>query len=141
MRLLNARRKLHALAFIALTYIVALPIAWVVKIIFAAKEAAFDEDYEIREALIHDRKLFAKRWKNEPRAAPVRGNPMTQQTEAERISQLRETIIDEWENRARCKFESAEAQPDDASRRFVEHGATCYFNCAQELRVALYMKA
>jgi hypothetical protein len=46
-------------------------------------------------------------------------------------------LIDQWENRARSKFKSGEAQPDEASRRFVEHGATCYFNCAQELRAAL----
>ena len=46
-------------------------------------------------------------------------------------------LIEQWENRARSKFKSGEAQPDEASRRFVEHGATCYFNCAQELRAAL----
>jgi hypothetical protein len=49
-------------------------------------------------------------------------------------------LIQQWENRARSKFKSAEVQPNEASRRFVEHGATCYFNCAQELREALALK-
>ena len=46
-------------------------------------------------------------------------------------------LAEEWEHRARCKFESARVQPDEAARRFIEHGATCYFNCAQQLRIAL----
>lgn len=46
-------------------------------------------------------------------------------------------LADEWEHRARCKFQSAQAQHDEAARRFIEHGATCYFNCAQQLRLAL----
>lgn len=46
-------------------------------------------------------------------------------------------LADEWEHLARCKFQSAKAQPDEAGRRFIEHGAVCYFNCAQELRTTL----
>lgn len=46
-------------------------------------------------------------------------------------------LADEWEHRARCKFQSARVQPDEAARTFIEHGATCYFNCAQQLRQAL----
>jgi hypothetical protein len=46
-------------------------------------------------------------------------------------------LIEQWENRARCKFQSAEEKPDGATREFIEHGAMCYFNCAQELRAAL----
>jgi len=46
-------------------------------------------------------------------------------------------VIENWETRARCKFQSAAVQPDEASRRSIEHGATCYFNCAQELKAAL----
>lgn len=46
-------------------------------------------------------------------------------------------LAEEWESRARSKFESAQAQSDEAARTFIEHGATCYFNCAQQLRTAL----
>lgn len=51
-------------------------------------------------------------------------------------------LIDEWEKTARNKFRSAERQEDDpanrpTAKRFVEHGAMCYYNCAQDLRAAL----
>lgn len=42
-----------------------------------------------------------------------------------------------WENRARYAFLSAEHETDPMGRRLIEHGAMCYFNCAQELRKAL----
>ncbi len=43
----------------------------------------------------------------------------------------------EWERRARNKFRSAELEKDVMGKRLIEHGAMCYFNCAQELRKAL----
>ena len=39
-----------------------------------------------------------------------------------------------WENLARCKFIQAEAEDDPFAKRFIEHGATCYFNCTSQLR-------
>lgn len=42
-----------------------------------------------------------------------------------------------WEQRARSKFRSAEHEEGAMGRRLIEHGAMCYFNCAQELRKAL----
>lgn len=48
-----------------------------------------------------------------------------------------ESLAEQWENMARCKLQSAEMQTDEAERRFVEHGAICYFKCAQELREML----
>ena len=43
----------------------------------------------------------------------------------------------EWERRARNKLRSAELEKDAMGRRLIEHGAMCYFNCAQELKTAL----
>lgn len=48
-----------------------------------------------------------------------------------------ESLADQWEHTARCKLQSAGMQTDEAERRFVEHGAICYFKCAQELREML----
>lgn len=45
-------------------------------------------------------------------------------------------LIAEWEHRARRKFIDAEKERDPMGRRLIEHGAMCYFNCAQELRAA-----
>ncbi len=51
-------------------------------------------------------------------------------------------LAEEWEGVARRKFQSADRQVDDpinrpTGKRFIEHGAICYYNCAQELREAL----
>lgn len=51
-------------------------------------------------------------------------------------------LVMQWEQRARNKFISAHNQDDELSQRptgkqFIEHGAMCYFNCAQELRKVL----
>ena len=51
-------------------------------------------------------------------------------------------LADKWEKTARHKFMSADNQYDDVKKRptakiFIEHGAMCYFNCAQELRKVL----
>lgn len=48
-------------------------------------------------------------------------------------------LAEKWEQTARNKFISADHQVDDptnmpTAKRFVAHGAICYFNCAQELR-------
>ena len=48
-----------------------------------------------------------------------------------------EALAEEWERAARRKFADAEHEQTDFGRRFIEHGAMCYFNCAQALREAL----
>lgn len=48
-----------------------------------------------------------------------------------------ETLVDDWEQSARRKFADAEREQSEFGRRFIEHGAMCYFNCAQALREAL----
>lgn len=45
-------------------------------------------------------------------------------------------LIERWRERARNKFADAEASSgdhEDYERRFIEHGAMCYFNCASEI--------
>lgn len=44
-------------------------------------------------------------------------------------------LADKWTGLARRKFASAgqQAPADNFGKRFIEHGAVCYFNCAQEL--------
>lgn len=42
-------------------------------------------------------------------------------------------LFDTWLQRAKAKFQSARQEPDEKGRLQIEHGATCYFNCAQEL--------
>ncbi|PSJ16910.1 hypothetical protein [Nitrosomonas supralitoralis] len=40
----------------------------------------------------------------------------------------------QWHNWAECKFKSAKHYPKERfGRKFVEHGATCYRNCAWDL--------
>ncbi len=51
-------------------------------------------------------------------------------------------LIEKWEGAARRAFKSAEHQKDDpakrpSGRKFIEHGAICYGNCAHDLREAL----
>lgn len=41
-----------------------------------------------------------------------------------------------WLLRARRKFQGAEHEQDAMGRRLIEHGATCYVNCAYELMAA-----
>jgi hypothetical protein len=46
-------------------------------------------------------------------------------------------LIDEWEGYARRAFVNAERESDPMGKRLIEHGAMCYFNCAQELKKAV----
>lgn len=48
-----------------------------------------------------------------------------------------EALIAEWQRRAKRQFEDAAATDDQAGKRLLEHGATCYFNCAHELRALM----
>jgi len=51
-------------------------------------------------------------------------------------------LVEKWEVTARNKFVSADNNKDDHSdsptgKRLIEHGAMCYYNCAQDLREVL----
>jgi hypothetical protein len=43
-------------------------------------------------------------------------------------------LVREWEQIAKRKFYDAQCEKDPMGRRLIEHGAMCYFNCAQDLR-------
>lgn len=47
-----------------------------------------------------------------------------------------EAVADEMARRSRQAFRQAAMQPadDDFGKRFIEHGAVCYFNCWELLR-------
>jgi hypothetical protein len=42
----------------------------------------------------------------------------------------------QWRDRARKDIAAAELELDSMGRRLIRHGATCYSNCAEELRSA-----
>ena len=46
-------------------------------------------------------------------------------------------LIKNWENIAKFAFLSAKRQTGSFDKRFIEHGAMCYINCASELKQAL----
>ncbi len=46
-------------------------------------------------------------------------------------------LAESWEQSARRKFQDAGQEESEFGQRFIEHGAMCYFNCAQALREAL----
>jgi hypothetical protein len=48
-------------------------------------------------------------------------------------------LAEKWEYYAKNRFLAAEQEKDDFGKRFIEHGAMCYFNCAQELKAALIL--
>ncbi|MGI4846838.1 MAG: hypothetical protein ACRYGK_01680 [Janthinobacterium lividum] len=43
-------------------------------------------------------------------------------------------LAEKWEQRARQLFACAAVTTDEMGKRLVEHGAMCYFNCAQDIR-------
>jgi len=47
------------------------------------------------------------------------------------------SLAEKWENSAKNRFLAAGQEKDDFGKRFIEHGAMCYFNCAQELKKIL----
>ena len=57
-------------------------------------------------------------------------------TKAESAALMR--LILNWEQSARSQFKCAERTADPMGKRLVEHGAACYFNCAQDLRKYLF---
>lgn len=42
-----------------------------------------------------------------------------------------------WLLLAQSKMVSAKNEPNPIGRRLIEHGAMCYFNCAEELKCLL----
>lgn len=46
-------------------------------------------------------------------------------------------LAEKWESLVRRKFYDAKFEKDAMGKRLIEHGAVCYFNCAQELKEAL----
>lgn len=43
------------------------------------------------------------------------------------------SLIEKWKRTAAIKFKHAKGEETEFGRRFIEHGAICYFNCANEL--------
>lgn len=43
------------------------------------------------------------------------------------------SLVEKWKRIAAIKFEHAKGEETDFGKRFIEHGAVCYFNCANEL--------
>ena len=46
-------------------------------------------------------------------------------------------LVNKWEKISKVKFSDADKENSSLSKRFIEHGTMCYFNCASELREAL----
>jgi hypothetical protein len=46
-------------------------------------------------------------------------------------------LAESWELSAKNRFLAAEQEKDEFGKRFIEYGAMCYFNCAQEIRAIL----
>jgi hypothetical protein len=61
----------------------------------------------------------------------------TERTEIPRSKML--ALISNWRQIARRKFSDAE-KSDRMERRFIEHGAMCYFNAAMDLEDVLLPK-
>jgi hypothetical protein len=43
-------------------------------------------------------------------------------------------LAEQWMTRASRKFRDAAGEQNADGKRLIEHGATCYFNCSEELR-------
>lgn len=46
-------------------------------------------------------------------------------------------LADKWKRIAANKFKHAEGEETEFGKRFSEHGAICYFNCATELELLI----
>jgi len=56
---------------------------------------------------------------------------------SEKERQSLQQLANDWERIAASKFASADHEPDPMGKRLIEHGAICYWNCAQQLRKAI----
>lgn len=45
-----------------------------------------------------------------------------------------EQLVKEWGKISGKKFADADLEHDEFGKRFIEHGAVCYFNCARQLQ-------
>ena len=43
-------------------------------------------------------------------------------------------LVKSWEQQSKIRFRNAEHEKNEMGKRLIEHGATCYFNCAKQLR-------
>ncbi len=50
-------------------------------------------------------------------------------------------LISRWLHTAKCKFIQAKDETNPFARRFIEHGAICYSNCASQLKDLLQTNA
>lgn len=46
-------------------------------------------------------------------------------------------LVEQWKRWARAAFRDASREKDEFGKRFIEHGAVCYTNCAIALTEAL----
>lgn len=67
---------------------------------------------------------------------PAHPNSQKQLDESDKAVLVK--MILSWEQSARSQFQCGERTADPMGKRLVEHGAVCYFNCAQELRRFLF---
>jgi len=51
-----------------------------------------------------------------------------------------EKLVNDWEKWSRKKFKDAAHEEDPMGKRLIEHGAICYFNCAQDIKNLLTAK-
>lgn len=61
-------------------------------------------------------------------------NPSYQETEA--VQSIAQNLAQKLEDLARAAFKNAEKETTQEGKRFIEHGAICYFNSAAEVRKA-----
>lgn len=53
------------------------------------------------------------------------------------MSQTLRGLVDEWKHVSKAKFNSAGQADLPDERKFIEHGAVCYANCALQLEALL----
>lgn len=53
------------------------------------------------------------------------------------VKKKEKLLISQWLHIAKSKFFQAKYEKDPMWKRLIEHGAICYFNCAQELKKVL----
>lgn len=74
-------------------------------------------------------------FQDEP-VSPIRIIPEFNNSEAKLRADLT-SLTQQWEQSARSQFQCAERTADPMGKRLVQHGGTCYFNCASAVRQAL----
>jgi methionyl-tRNA formyltransferase len=52
----------------------------------------------------------------------------------QRIEEKLNDLVLQWLKTAQCKFIQSKDESDPFAKRFIQHGAICYFNCASQLK-------